>query len=47
LARRSIESTVLKEIIDYLGNLLVYIIKVEEQDQEFADLIRKEIQVLK
>lgn len=46
LARRSIESTVLKELIDYPGNMLGYIIKVEEQDREFADLIRKEIQVL-
>lgn len=46
LARRSIESIVLKEVIDYPGNMLVYIIKVAEQDQDFADLIRKEIMLL-
>jgi len=46
LARRSIESIVLIEIIDYPGNILAYIIKVAEQDQDFADLIKKEIQVL-
>lgn len=43
LARRSIESIVLKEIIDYPGNILTYIVKVAEQDQDFADLIQKEI----
>lgn len=46
LARRSIESIVLKEMIDYPGNMLAYIIKVAEQDQDFADLIRKEIKAL-
>jgi hypothetical protein len=46
LARRSIESIVLKEIIDYPGNMLVYIIKVAEQNQDFANLIKEEIQLL-
>lgn len=46
LARRSIESIVLKEIIIYPSNVLGYIIKVAEQDQDFADLIKREIQVL-
>jgi hypothetical protein len=43
LARRSIESIVLKEIIDYPGNILTYIIKVAEQNQDFANLIKEEI----
>ncbi|MBZ9688536.1 hypothetical protein G9F72_019595 [Clostridium estertheticum] len=46
LARRSIESIVLKEIIDYPGNVLSYIIKVAEQNQNFANLIKNEIQLL-
>jgi hypothetical protein len=46
LVRRSIESIVLREIIDYPGNILAYIIEVAEQDQDFADLIRKEIMLL-
>lgn len=46
LARRSIESIVLREVIDYPGNTLAYIIKVAEQDKDFADLIKKEIQLL-
>jgi hypothetical protein len=46
LARRSIESIVLKEIIDYPGSTLEYIIKVAEQNQDFANLIKEEIQIL-
>jgi glutamate mutase epsilon subunit len=46
LARRSIESIALKEIIDYPGDILTYIIKVAEQDQDFAKLIKQEIKLL-
>lgn len=46
LARRSIESIILKEIIHYPGNILTYIIKVSEQNQDFANLIKEEIQLL-
>jgi hypothetical protein len=46
LARRSIESIVLKEIIDYPGNILTYIVNVAEQDQNFANFISEVIQLL-
>lgn len=39
LARKSIEGTVLKEILPYSGNALVYFINVAKQNKNFSDQI--------
>lgn len=39
LSRRSLENTILKENIDYPGNILMYIMEVSKQSEDFAHLI--------
>jgi len=46
LARKSIEGTVLKEIMLYPGNVLVYIINVAKQNKIFSDQIMEEFRKL-
>lgn len=47
LARKSIEGTVLKELLPYPGNVLVYIINVAKQNKNFSDQIMQEFQEMK
>lgn len=42
LCRRSLESTHLKEGVEYPGNVLMYIVNVAKQDSSFADKIKTE-----
>jgi hypothetical protein len=42
LARKSLESIFLKEMTDYPGNVLSYIVNVSKQNREFADSIMEE-----
>lgn len=42
LCRRSLESTHLKEEVEYPGNVLMYIVNVAKQDSSFADKIKTE-----
>ncbi len=46
LARKSIEGVVLKELLDFPGNVLTYIVSVAEQNEDFANLIMKEFKRL-
>lgn len=40
LCRRSLENTVLKENIEYPGNVLMYIMRVSNENQPFANMIK-------
>jgi len=42
LCRRSLESTYLKEKVEYPGNVLMYLVNVEKQDSSFANKIKTE-----
>lgn len=46
LARKSLENIVLREMINYQGNILTYIIDVSKENPSFANLIQKEIKQL-
>lgn len=46
LARKSLESIVLKETVYYPGNILTYVFNVAKQNPSFASLIREEIKQL-
>ncbi|MDF2519418.1 MAG: hypothetical protein K0R84_46 [Clostridia bacterium] len=39
LSRRSLENTILKENVEYPGNILMYIMEVSKQNEEFAQMI--------
>ena len=42
LSRRSLESTRLKEEVEYPGNVLMYLVNVAKQNSSFADKIKTE-----
>lgn len=46
LARKSLESIVLKEMSYYPGNILTYVVNVAKQNPSFANLIQEEIKKL-
>lgn len=46
LARRSLEGNVLKEFVEYPGNILMYLINVEKQNKEFTEMVRDEYEQL-
>lgn len=39
LSRRSLENTILKENVHYPGNILMYIMEVSKQSEDFANMI--------
>jgi len=46
LARKSIEGVILKESLDFPGNVLTYFVNVSEQNADFANLIMEEFKRL-
>lgn len=46
LARKSVEGVVLKELLDFPGNVLTYLVNVSEQNEDFANQIMKEFKRL-